>query len=180
MNAIIPRGSRLGQQALSSSFCYSSKSLLRCLRITSLRNRLVHGTEFNEGCPPPKRGLRRLSASRQQTNSKYPPPRREIPDIAKQEEKKPVFNQGNLRFYATCHPGTSLPMHASACATPAGTSVYGRAENARFCLKVWAYLQAWSKSLPENWLRNTLEPLAYSQARLEYTSGRALIRVCRQ
>lgn len=180
MNAIIPRGSRLGQQALSSSFCCSSKSLLRCLRITSLRNRLLHATELDEGCPPPKRGLRRLSASRQQTNSKYPPPRRDIPDNTKQEEEKPVFSHGNLRFYATCHPGSSPPMHTSACASLAETSVYGRTENARFYLKIWAYLQAWSKSLPENWLRSTLEPLAYRQARLECTSGRAHIRVCRQ
>ena len=105
MQASVGIVSRFGRRALSIYFVCTPKSFVRQLNSQSLHDSSLRVRGFEYSCPSRKRGLSRLSAGYQQRTTKHQSPRREIPDKSKQEQKEPIFNQGSLRFYATCHPG---------------------------------------------------------------------------
>ena len=113
MHASVLRGGQFGRRALSTCLFFTPNSIQRRLNSNLLCQKLPHGRSSDDIFPSRKRGLRRLSAGTQHRSKNYPTPRRDVPDNTKQEQKQPVFSQGSLRFYATCHPG--MPQHECVC-----------------------------------------------------------------
>ena len=105
MNAVIPQSIRFGQKAHSACLLYTSKSLLRCLRAASSSFTSNSGDWSSEERSKRTKGARRLSAGVQRNLPRNQPPHRGPADEVDRNGKKTVFKQGDLQFYATCHPG---------------------------------------------------------------------------